>query len=322
MKVLVTGATGFVGATLVSRLVDSERFSVRAAVRRESGELLAGVEQIATGDLTPNTDWQQALVGVDAVVHLAARVHVMHDQVIDPLAEFRKVNVAGTERLARMAAAAGVRRFVFLSSVKVNGEGRSVPYAETDPSKPEDPYGVSKWEAEQILHEIATDAGLKVVILRPPLVYGPGVKANFLKLLQLVERGIPLPLATVNNCRSLIYLENLINAIIVCISHPKAAGQTYMVSDGEDISTPELIRRMADALGRPSRLFPFSPALMRFIGRVTYKVDVVDRLLSSLVVDTSKMHRELNWVPPFTMEQGLKETAEWFKDMKKHEANI
>ena len=312
MKVLVTGATGFVGGALISRLVDSGRFGVRAAVRRESGELLAGVEQIVVGDLTPNTDWQQALVGVDAVVHLAARVHVMNDTASDPLSAFRQVNVAGTERLARMAATNGAKRFVYISSVKVNGEGALTPYSE-DASAPEDPYGISKWEAEQGLHKVAEDTGLEVVILRPPLVYGPGVKANLLSLFNIVDRGIPLPLASVSNHRSLIYVGNLVDAIVTCINHPKASNQTYLVSDGEDVSTPELIRRVAAALGRPARLFHFPPSLMGFAGKLLGKSEAVERLVSSLTIDSSKIRRELGWRPPYTMEEGLRETGEWFK---------
>lgn len=314
MKVLVTGATGFVGAALVSRLVDSGRFGVRTAVRRESGKLLAGVEQIVAGDLSPNTDWQQALVGGGAVVHLAARVHVMNDTATDPLSAFRKVNVAGTEHLARMAAINGVKRFVYVSSIKVNGEGCEKPFTEHDIPATDDPYGISKWEAELVLRKVAEDTGLEVVIFRPPLVYGPGVKANFLSLLKMVDRGIPLPLASINNHRSLIYLGNFVDAITTCIDHPKAAGQTYLVSDGEDISTAELIRRVAAALGRPARLFPFSPSLMRFAGKLFGKSYAVERLIGSLTIDSSKIRRELGWKPPYTMEQGLKETAEWFKE--------
>ena len=309
---LVTGATGFVGAALVSRLVDSGRFVVRAAVRRESCVLLAGVERMVVGDLTPNTDWQQALVGVDAVVHLAARVHVMNDTASDPLSAFRQVNVAGTERLARIAATKGVKRFVYISSVKVNGESCEKPFTEQSIPAPEDPYGVSKWETEQILHRVAEETGLEVVILRPPLVYGPGVKANFLSLFKIVDRGIPLPLAGINNQRSLIYLENLVDAIIKCIEHPNAANQTFLLSDGQDVSTPELIRMIASAMGKKPRLAPCPPVVLKFLGKLTGKSLEVKRLIGSLQIDNSKIKKVLNWQRPFTMEEGIAETVKWY----------
>jgi len=312
LKVLVTGATGFVGTALVSRLVDSGRFGVRAAVRRESGELLAVVEQVVAGNLTPNTDWQQALVGVDAVVHLAARVHVMNDTASDPLSAFRQVNVAGTERLARIAATKGVKRFVYISSVKVNGESCEKPFTEQSIPAPEDPYGVSKWETEQILHRVAEETGLEVVILRPPLVYGPGVKANFLSLFKIVDRGIPLPLAGINNQRSLIYLENLVDAIIKCIEHPNAANQTFLLSDGQDVSTPELIRMIASAMGKKPRLAPCPPVVLKFLGKLTGKSLEVKRLIGSLQIDNSKIKKVLNWQRPFTMEEGIAETVKWY----------
>lgn len=313
-RALITGATGFVGRSLCEKMLNSG-WLVRGTVR--SGKYLTGiptgVEIVQIQSIGPTTDWSLVLNGVGVVVHLAARVHVMNDTVADPLAAFREVNVVGTERLARMAAASGVKRFVFLSSVKVNGEGGNRPYTEQDISAPEDAYGVSKWEAEQALRKIAAETGLEVVIIRPPLVYGPGVKANFLRMLGVINRGILLPLASINNRRSLIYLENLVDAIITCINHPKAAGQTYQVSDGEDVSTPELIRRVAAALGRPARLFPFPPSLLRFAGKLFGKSDAVERLVGLLTIDNSKIRRELGWKPPYTMEQGLKETAEWFK---------
>lgn len=310
MRLLVTGATGLVGRKLLSILKQYSEFEVRATLRSQVFDLSEGVQ---VGCLGPDTDWTNALNGVEVIVHLAARVHIMNDTSSDPLAAFREVNVAGTERLARMAVKAGVRRFIYLSSVKVNGEGSQVPYSEQDSPMPLDPYGISKLEAEQILRRIEAETGLEVVILRPPLVYGPGVKANFLQMIEVVNRGTPLPFASIKNQRSLIYLGNLVDAIVACINHPKAAGQTYLVSDGEDVSTPGLIRRVATALGKPDRLFPVPPAIMRLTGRVTGKSEAVDRLLGSLVIDSSKIRMDLNWKPPYTMEQGLRETAEWFK---------
>ena len=314
MKVLVTGATGFVGRRLCERLT-ADGWQVRGTIRstERSGTFPAGVEVVQIESIGAGTDWSDALAGVDTIVHLAARVHVMNDTSSDPLSAFRQVNVAGTERLARMAATNGVKRFIYISSVKVNGEDCEKPFTERDIPAPEDPYGVSKWEAEQVLHKVAEETGLEVVILRPPLVYDPGVKANFLSLFKIVDRGIPLPLKNINNSRSFIYLENLVDAILTCLTHPKAAGQTYLVSDCEDVSTPELIRRVAAALGRPARLFLFPPSLMRFAGKLFGKTDAVDRLVSSLIIDSSKIRKELGWKPPYTMEEGLKETGEWFK---------
>ncbi len=342
--VLVTGANGFVGRGVVDALSKSG-FGVRAAVRCGGRALsLAGYE-VAIGDIGSDTSWEEALIGVNRVVHLAARVHVMHDSVTDPLAEFRKVNVFGTERLAREAARAGVRRLIYVSSIKVNGEQAPGPYSsqiastqippsppllkggtlrafsEGDEPNPQDPYGVSKWEAEQALHRVAQETGLEVVIVRPPLVYGPGVGANFLRLLRFVHKGVPLPFGAIKNQRSLVYVGNLVDAIITCLEHPAAAGQTYLVSDGEDVSTPELIRRIATSLGRPARLLPVPPALLRVAGQLTGKSAEVERLLDSLVIDSSKIRRELGWHPPYSMDQGLKETANWDKD-RNNEASI
>ena len=244
MNIAVTGATGFVGQALCSHLLAHDH-AVVPVVRHASG--LAG--EVIVGNIDGATDWQPALSGCDAVVHLAARVHVMDDTAHDPLALYRATNTDGTLNLARQAAAAGVKRFVFISSIKVNGEGRDAPYRETDMPAPEDAYAISKWEAEQGLQQIAADTGLEVVILRPPLVYGPGVKANFLRLLQTVKRGWPLPLGAVRNRRSLLFLGNFVDAIRLCVEHPAAAGQTFLLDDGQAVSTPELIRAVARCHG-------------------------------------------------------------------------
>jgi len=236
----------------------------------------------------------------------------MHDRAVDPFPVFRQVNVAGSERLAQTASASGVKRFVYLSTVKVNGEGKAAPYTEKDDPEPIDPYGISKWEAEQILYEISDQTGMEMVVLRPPLVYGPWVKANFLHLLKILDRGIPLPLASINNRRSLIFLGNLLSAIVACINHPKAAGQTFLVSDGEDVSTPDLIRHINSALGSPARLFPFPPVMLKMAGIITGKSVAMDKLLCSLTIDCSKIRRELDWQAPFSMEQGLRETVKWY----------
>ncbi len=249
MKALVTGATGFVGMALCDRLAASG-YGVVPAVRSKSGL----PNEVVVGNLDASTDWLPALIGCDAVVHLAARVHVMGDTAQNPLALYLATNTEATLNLARQAAEAGVKRFVFISTIKVNGEGCDAPYRETDVPAPEDAYAISKWEAEQGLQRIAADTGLEVVTLRPPLVYGPGVKANFLRLLRTVERGWPLPLGAIRNLRSLLYLGNFVDAIRVCAEHPAAAGQTFLLDDGEPVSTPELVRAVAHAMGRPARL--------------------------------------------------------------------
>jgi nucleoside-diphosphate-sugar epimerase len=312
-NIFVTGSTGFVGRSLCELLLKDFNVSGSVWIAESSKNLPAGVQAAPVESIGPDTDWSNALAGIDIVIHLAARVHVMDETSEDPLIAYRQVNVAGTENLARQAAAHGVRRLVFLSSVKVHGEECDVSYSEKSRLTPQDPYGISKLEAENILRKIAAETELEVVIIRPPLVYGPGVKANFLRLLRMVARGVPLPLASITNARSLVYLGNLIDAIITCATHPQASGQTYLISDGEDVSTPMLIRQMAAALNRPARLIPFPPSLMRLAGKVTGKKMAVDRLLGSLLVDSSKIRRELGWKPPFTMEEGLVETAKWFR---------
>jgi len=319
-SVLVTGATGFIGSALIVAL-HRLNTPLRAAILpgKEGISLPEEVERVVVPPLSESSDYTAALMGVDFVVHLAARVHVLLDQVSNPLNEFRKVNVHGTERLARQAAAAGVKRMVFLSSVKVNGEGMSRPFTENDTPVPESPYGVSKHEAEQALLRVAAETCLEVVIIRSPLVYGPGVKANFLHLLKTVDKGMPLPFAGVRNRRSFVYVGNLVNAIILCMTHPKAANQIYLVSDGEDISTPELIRRLGFALDKPTRLVTIPPFVIRFSGRVFGKSEAVKRLVESLQIDCSKIRRELGWHPLYTMEQGLRETVEWYKNNARHQ---
>jgi nucleoside-diphosphate-sugar epimerase len=314
MKMLITGAAGFIGTALCRRMRD-EGWQVRGAVRSLSDQarLPSGVEAVPVGPIGPDTAWAHALAGVDIVVHLAARTHVTRERALDPLKAYRLINLAGNEHLARAAADAGVKRFICLSSVKVNGEGRAEPYTEQDWPAPEDPYGTSKWEAEQAMHRISGETGMELVIIRPPLVYGPGVKANFLELMKIIRSGIPLPFASVNNRRSVMYLENLIDALFTVCIHPEAKGQTYLVSDGVELSTPELIRRIAGALGRPARLFGFPVTLLRSAGKILGKTATVERLCGSLTVDSSKITRDLGWKAPYTMEQGLRETAEWFR---------
>ncbi|CAG1006020.1 SDR family oxidoreductase [Geobacter sp.] len=312
-RILVTGATGFIGRTLCPLLL-GRGCRVRGTVRASepASALYPGVEPVVIEPLGPETSWSEALTNIDTIIHLAARVHVMDDRASDPLAEFRRVNTEGTGRLAREAAASGVRRLVFVSSIKVNGEESATPYTENSPANPTDPYGISKLEAEALLRRIEAETGLEVVVLRPTLVYGPGVKANFLNLMKVIQRGIPLPLASIANKRSLVYVGNLADALAACAVHRHAGGKTYLVSDGEDVSTPELIRKIAASLGVPARLFPMPVSLIRLAGAVTGKRAAVDRLAESLVVDGSGMASDLGWVAPFTMNEGLRATAEWF----------
>jgi len=276
------------------------------------------MEYRIVGSLNAGTDWLAALAGVDIVIHLAARVHVMRENAADPLAAFREVNVAGTERLARAAASSGVKRLVYVSSIKVNGEQTAgVPYSELDVPAPQDSYGVSKYEAEQALRQVALETGLEVVIVRPPLIYGPGVGGNFLRLLKLVSWGVPLPLASVLNRRSMIYLGNFVDALITCATHPAAVGKTYLVSDGEDISTPLLMQYMANLMGKHSWLWPLPSFLLKLAGKMTGLSGEVERLIGSLQIDSSGIRRELGWLPPYSMQQGLSETVRWFEQAGK-----
>ncbi|WP_374522361.1 UDP-glucose 4-epimerase family protein [Hydrogenophaga sp.] len=309
MKVLITGATGFVGQLLASTIQALGHDVVRAVRQTQSNSVLIG-------NVDGNTSWREALQGCDSVVHLAARVHVMNDQSADPLSEFRRVNVDGTANLARQAAAAGVRRFVFLSSAKVNGEAtqEGQPFAADDTPAPEDPYGISKHEAELVLRQIAEETGMEVVIIRPPLVYGPGVKANFASMMRWLSRGIPLPLAAVtHNRRSLVALDNLVDLIVTCLEHPAAANQTFLVSDGEDLSTADLLRRMGCSLGRPARLFAVPTPLLKAGADLLHKPGIYQRLCGSLQLDIGKTRELLGWTPPLSVDEGLRQAAKGFR---------
>ncbi len=313
MTVLVTGANGFVGSALCKRFLSDGR-SVRGTVRRLDSKP-DGITVIRIGDLAPDTDWVTALEGVDKVVHLAARVHVLNDKSADPWAGFFRDNVEGTAALARQAAAAGVRRFVFLSSIKVNGEftAPGEPFVADDQPAPVDPYGISKHKAEQSLSQIAAEIGMDVAIIRPPLVYGPGVKANFRSMMHWLSKGLPLPLAAVTqNRRSLIGLDNLVDFIATCLDHPLAVNQTFLVSDGDDLSTAALLKRTGEALGHPARLFAVPPLLLRAAAFALNKQEVYQRLCGSLQVDITKATRLLGWAPPISVDEGLRRAAAGF----------
>ncbi|MHC8396049.1 UDP-glucose 4-epimerase family protein [Pseudomonas sp. LB3P93] len=313
-RILLTGVSGFVGGAIHQRLSKDNVRPLTVALRQPLPELPTSTTQTLVSALDGDTDWTEALAGVDAVIHSAARVHVMNDTSEDPLTEFRRINVAGTLNLATQAADAGVRRFVYISSIKVNGEGTvlgSPFFADAVPG-PVDPYGISKMEAEQALRVLADRTGMEVVIVRPPLVYGPGVKANFLSMMRWLNKGIPLPFGSIHNRRSLVALDNLVDLIVVCVDHPAAANQTFLVSDGEDLSTSQLLRRMGTALGAPARLLPVPCWMLETGAAVLGKKDLSQRLCGSLQVDITKNRELLGWEPPNNVDQSLIVTARHF----------
>ncbi|MTJ00712.1 MAG: SDR family oxidoreductase [Marinobacter adhaerens] len=305
-RILVTGASGFVGTRLVKSLAALPSVSVTGVVRKQLASDCSEFESI--GELNADTDWSALLQNKTVIIHTAARVHIMNDSNEEPINEFRKVNVAGTLNLARQAASAGVERFVFISSIKVNGE-QTQPgqhFNPDDEPAPEDPYGMSKWEAELGLRKVAEETGMEVVIIRPPLVYGPGVKGNFASMQRLVARGLPLPLGAIHNKRSLVALDNLIDLIITCVDHPAAANQVFLAGDGEDLSTSELLRRVGKAMGQPARLLPVPACLLQLGALILGKKAMAQRLLGSLQVDISKTREVLGWEPPVSVDEGLR----------------
>lgn len=307
--IFVTGSQGFIGHWLCLELTARGHAVVGAARSLDmlSQEADVGLRYAKIDNISSNTDWSGALSGVDCIIHCAARAHVMNEAVEDAITAYRSVNVSGTKRLAEQAAEMGVQRLVYLSSIKVNGEQTSFnqPFTISDGVAPEDPYGVSKYEAEQVLQEISVRTGLEIVTVRPPLVYGPGVKGNLARLLGLVRRGLPLPLGAVDNRRSLIGLDNLVDLLIRCIDHPSAVGQTFLVSDGEDLSTPDLLHRMAAAMGQSARLIPVPELLLRLAGRLVGRSNEVNRLIGSLQVDSSHTCEVLDWAPPVSVDEGI-----------------
>ncbi|MEW5894434.1 MAG: SDR family oxidoreductase [Candidatus Omnitrophota bacterium] len=306
-NVFITGATGFIGQKLCEEML-TRCWKIKACVRKGSGKLLpAGIESMSIDSIETCPFKKEDFSEIDTVIHLAARVHILKESENDSLAAFRKLNVHATECLARTAAAAGVKRFIFMSSVKVNGEGSAEIYREDDPPDPKDAYGISKKEAEDVLRRIGRETGLEIVILRSPLVFGPGVKANFRQLMKIA--CLPLPLKNVDNQRSMIYLGNLVDAVLTCVTHPGAAGQTFLISDGHDISTPDLVRKLAEAMGRRAHLFSLPGGVLNILGKIAGKSDAIEKLTGSLRVDSSKIREVLGWKPPFTTEEGIAETA-------------
>ena len=317
MNILVTGANGFVGKSLCVELL--RQGQIVRAVTRSANLQVENIEAVSIFAMDGKTDWSYALPGINVVIHLAARVHVMKDTAIDALAEFRKVNVEGTLKLARQAVEAGVQRFIFISSIKVNGEGTLLGqlYTAEDRPAPVDPYGISKYEAEYALRQLASETGMEVVIIRPPLIYGPGVKANFQSMMCWLDKGIPLPLGAIHNQRSLVALDNLIDLIVTCIDHPAAANQIFIAGDGEDISTTELLQRMAAALGKKAWLAPVPEMILIFAARLLGKQAMAQRLCGSLQVDISKAYNLLGWKPPVKVDEALRKTAQYYMKFQK-----
>jgi nucleoside-diphosphate-sugar epimerase len=307
LRVLVTGANGFVGQSLCPAL-RSQGHEVLGAVR----DITAGTapdNQIAVGDIHGRTDWTQALHGVDVVIHLAGRAHRIQDRG-QAFSLYRRVNLEGTENLAVQAAREGVRRLIFVSSIKVNGEVTTeTPFTETDPPNPKDPYAITKWEAEQALAEVSAATGLEHTVLRPPLVHGPGVKGNLLRLLHSIQQGRSLPLGAVRNQRSLVGVDNLCAALCLCASHARTG--TYLVADHETISTPDLIRILAKTMNRRPGLISVPLPFMELAARLVKRQAEFQRLTGSLLVNARKIHTELGWSPGKTLHQGLTEMAQW-----------
>jgi nucleoside-diphosphate-sugar epimerase len=308
MRVLVTGATGFVGAHVCKQLVEAG-YDVLACHRGNSARVHTGAVPTFIPEIDGETEWSSLLQGVDLVVHLAAYVHQMGEIGADEEAQYHHINFEGTRRLAEQAAIAGVKRFVFVSSIKVNGDSSKVAYTHSDEPHPNGPYAQTKWLAERALAEVADQSGLEFTIVRPPLVYGPGVSANFETLMKLVRSGVPLPFGFVRNKRSLICVHNLADAVKTCLEHPRAANKTFLVSDGRDISTLELVKLLADGMDCAARIIPVPLSLIWGLASIFNKRHVADRLLNSLFVDSGPIRTELGWTPPVSVEEGLRETA-------------
>ena len=313
-KILITGATGFVGRALLENLKLKKKYLIHLSARTNQEKLFEGEKTFNIGEIDANTNWKDALDGVDCIVHCAARAHTTEKKQTHLLNAYRRINVDGTRNLAKQAVAIGIKRFIFLSSVKVNGEETitSKSFKYDDIPQPEDAYGISKWEAEQALLEISKQTGLELVIIRAPLIYGVRIKGNFLRLLDLIYKQIPLPLFNINNSRSFIGLDNLVDLITHCIDHSKATGKTFLVSDGEDISTPDLIRKLSKIMDRSTRLFSFPISIFKLMGYLIGKTTEVNRLIGSLRVNSCHTRKILEWNPPFSLDEGLEKTVRWY----------
>lgn len=318
-KILVTGATGFLGRSLVQHFATFPDISIVAPLRNVRGKLPEIVTVTRVSDISDDTDWRESLTGVDVVVHAAARVHVMQEDSAQSIEEFRTVNVKGTLCLARQAVAAGAKRFIYISSIKVNGEATLLGHAFSagDTPLPSDAYGISKYEAEQQLMRLAQTGAIEVVIIRPVLIYGPGVSANFRQMMHWLTKGIPMPFGSVHNLRSLVSLNNVVDLVTRCVDHPRAANQVFLVSDDEDVSTTQLMQRLLTFLGRKTWLIPVPVSLLKFFARLVGRGAVAQRLFGSLQVDIKKNRELLGWRPPFTLDEGLKATAEHFLESRK-----
>ncbi len=311
----VTGASGFVGRALVRQIAETGHSCTAAYRGPHPTGLPPQIRPVTVGDLSRETDWSSFLQGLDVVIHAAARVHVLNDRSGDPLTEYRRVNVEGTLALARQAAAAGVKRLVFLSTIKVNGEETAPGQAfrASDKPQPSDPYAISKLEAETALLELCAQQGMEVVIVRPPLVYGPGVKANFLSMMRWVDRGVPLPLGAVNNRRTLVALPNLVDLLLLCVQHPNATGKVILAGDGEDLSTSDLLRRLYAIMSRSNRLISVPPGVLSALAGLLGKGEITRRLCGSLCVDVEETRRLLGWMPPVSVDEGLRRTVEYYR---------
>ena len=311
MKILVTGASGFIGHVLIPRLIKSGHEVI--ATSRNANLKPTGATTHTIAELGPNTDWGDALSDVKAVIHLAARVHVMSDNASDPIAEYRRINAEGTAKLAKDAAIAGVRHFIFMSTIKVNGETSGlVPFNALDIPAPKEPYAIAKLEAEEVLLRTVRYSNMRATIIRPPLVYGPGVKGHFVSLLKICRKGWPLPIDCIDNRRSIIYVGNLVDMVHRLIEAPPSTTGVYLCRDPQDVSTPELFQKVSAALGVKPLIVPFPLSLLRLSAALIRKKAIFSRLTESLYVDDGPTCNDLNWTPPFSMLQGLKETATWF----------
>lgn len=308
MKVLLTGASGFVGRALTARLVENNFVDLAVAIRQSVP--VSGASAHVIKDLSAGTDWSSALAEQQVVIHTAARAHVLNEKAVDSLAEYRKVNVDGALNLARQAAKAGVRRFIFISSIGVNGNNSTRPFTASDRPNPVEPYAVSKSEAEQGLWRLQQATEMEIVIIRPPLVYGLGAPGNFGRLVRWVQRGVPLPMGAIHNKRSLVGIDNLVDLIIRCIDHPAATNQVLLAGDGEDLSTTELLRGVGKALGKPAKLIPIPAAMLQFGATLLGKETMAQRLLGSLQIDIGETCELLDWKPPYTVQEGLRRCFE------------